>query len=577
MSKGKSVFLYWLSAVILGAGVFAFAVMRAKAAEVTGSEAFFTHAHAGSCYQSVTETCSGSHTYSHGTEYGTYHCTKCGTMTQHLVEADTYRCPVNGSTWQQNGKASCVNCGTVHSAWNSEAPGNHIFTRQKQICGMAEGEPTAGIWIVADDRWTNSGVNLSVKCDILKQDLINGNISYDWPGGSLYVTENGVYSVNAVNGAGKTVTASIGISCIDKIAPVIESVDGDTAGMSKSRITVTVRASDGESGLADAAFSTDGGATWSGNAGFAVEEGADVLLAVRDRAGNSTSRTVKRSDFPYPSEPAPAPQPEKPAASGSQGGDAGQGGSAGQEGNATDTVTENPGKEHNISGTAAKAQADGGTVQNIAGDKKKGSEDQAGAKQVSTNKGYVEKGERKKETAGSGGTGLQPAGGGITVVRRTETGQNTRKDAEETADRSALQTADGADMQRETAPEGSIMAWMAGVGRYLIANRGMIAGIGLSGAGIFLLFYLLWLYSVELYCYDGGEEYRRLGILRLKKEKDALSLFLPDYLTETAGSPRYRLTLRSRLVKKYGKKDLIVYNEEHKLRQPLEECVDFVL
>ena len=92
-----------------------------------------------------------------------------------------------------------------------------------------------------------------------------------------------------------------------------------------------------------------------------------------------------------------------------------------------------------------------------------------------------------------------------------------------------------------------------------------------------LLLRLVWLHSAVLYCYNGGDEFRKLGLLYLKKEKDAFELYLPDYLLETAGTPRYRLMVKSRLVKKWGKMDLVVRSEEHKLRQPLEECIDFVL
>ena len=86
-----------------------------------------------------------------------------------------------------------------------------------------------------------------------------------------------------------------------------------------------------------------------------------------------------------------------------------------------------------------------------------------------------------------------------------------------------------------------------------------------------------WLYSAALYCYNGGEEYRRIGFLRLRKKKQELELYLPEELLEARGMPRYRLMLKRGLVKKHEGKDLVVRGEDYKLRQPLEECVDFVL
>lgn len=107
---------------------------------------------------------------------------------------------------------------------------------------------------------------------------------------------------------------------------------------------------------------------------------------------------------------------------------------------------------------------------------------------------------------------------------------------------------------------------------------------GIFAAGILLLLTaavlgirLLWLHSAVLYCYNGGEEYRRLAVVHLRRRKEEFELELPQELLEQRGKPRYRLLLNNRLVKQCGSMDLVLKSEEHRARYPLEECVDFVL
>lgn len=75
---------------------------------------------------------------------------------------------------------------------------------------------------------------------------------------------------------------------------MISSVTGDTGSMSKTAISVTVAASDAESGLAEAPFSTDGGSSFGTANTFTVTEGNPVTFVVKDKAGNTTQKTIKR-------------------------------------------------------------------------------------------------------------------------------------------------------------------------------------------------------------------------------------------------------------------------------------------
>ncbi len=108
-------------------------------------------------------------------------------------------------------------------------------------------------------------------------------------------------------------------------------------------------------------------------------------------------------------------------------------------------------------------------------------------------------------------------------------------------------------------------------------HAGLAAGIILFCIGLLWCCRAVWLYTAELYCYDAGNTYRRLGILPIKKRKKELELYLPDDMLAKTGIPRYRLVVKSGLIKRFGKMDLVVYSDAYSLRRPLEECVDFVL
>lgn len=177
-------------------------------------------------------------------------------------------------------------------------------------------------------------------------------------------------------------------------------------------------------------------------------------------------------------------------------------------------------------------------------------------------------------------TGTRTAQDGLQneMRRSAQEGQNSsRNDAqciEESAGTGARYALTGGltgrNRQANTGPAHEIVRW-------IIENAGLVAGVLLSGFGLFRGCGLLWLYSVELYCYDGGNEYRRLGLLYIKRRKKELELYLPDYMLAKTGVPRYRLVVKDRLVKRFGKMNLVVYSDEHRLCRPLEDCVDFVL
>ena len=169
----------------------------------------------------------------------------------------------------------------------------------------------------------------------------------------------------------------------------------------------------------------------------------------------------------------------------------------------------------------------------------------------------------------------------FTVLRMRESDTGTDK----STDKSSMRTAggDGTDagdaaegvMGKETQKAQSVAEML----KNAVTGQMLIRAVGglLIIIGVLLWLRLLWMQSAVLYCYNGGEEYRRLAILLLRRKREEFELYLPDSVLETTGMPRYRLLVREGLVKRHGSMDLVVRSEAHKLRHPLEECVDFVL
>ena len=553
MGKNKNYLLVLFVSISVFIGVFYYAVLYTCAGQNTGEEVFFTHTHNDSCYTHVSVSCSNNHTSRHAQEYADFHCHSCGTTTKHNVEADNCYCSVVNTSWQENGFTQCTICGTVHSTWTCAPYGDHTYLMKQLTCNISDGQKTTGIRITADDSWTNQDVLLSVNTNMLNQDITNNSISFSWDGTEKRVGENGTYTVDAVNSAGQTVTADISVHYIDKTPPVITTINGDTGNMTQNSIQVTIDASDAESGLAEMAFSFDGGSSYSNSYQFTVVDGLDVVCMVRDKAGNTATKTVKRSDFAYPPPPPPTPAPAPT-----------------QTPTVTPTSTVTNSTPQTSPAETASAEA-------------KTNNSQDGSKKSVEKKSKTRSAKEDVQSSTDSGTssvrtkGNKEKDGEVTIYRMKE--KNVVPAKASGADLHEEKAAMYADLtqQQIEEPETAKSAWTHSLSVFFEGYGGSAAGIILITFSILWLIKKLWIQTVFLYCYNGGEEFRKLGLLRLKKSKKEFTLFLPDYLLDEAETPRYRLLIHKGLVKKYKKMDIVLQSEEHKLRQPLEECVDFVL
>jgi len=569
----------WIYGVVFGAVIFVgfwVSALTVRAEEVTGSEGVFTHSHNGGCYEDVQVSCDSKHTSTGKVTQSVHYCATCGGDTYQHTLINEWKCPIQGVTWQKDCYTACNVCGTYSAQWTQDRPGGHVYKERQLTCGMKEGEATAKLKIYADGNWTNGSVMLYAKTEVLKQDLSSDGITLDWENGTLCTAENGSYTVTGKNSRGNTISSTIQISCIDKIAPVINEKNGNTDTMTENGIEVSVSASDGESGLADAPYSLDGGVTWGCAATFKVEEGKPVSFVVRDKAGNVAACTISRNQFPYPPKAqAPVAPPVAPPTN-----------AAPPVAPPTDVTTLPDTKSAD-----AEKEVESGNKEEVPKEKQ-----EENPKKIQVPQGVEEK-KVKEEEKEKNTDAEAPAVSksiltkeereqayGISVMlqkrardafftnRKEKSVQKEMKEEDSITDtppvEAGLQKEEAAPAEKEDRQ--GMAVWLQQNG---ITCIGVLLCIFAAGS----LVYLLWMHTAILYCYDGGEEYRKIGIFQIKRGKKELELYLPDYILQSTKAFRYRLMLRNRLVKRCQNRELVVYNEDNKLRQQVEECVDFVL
>lgn len=101
-------------------------------------------------------------------------------------------------------------------------------------------------------------------------------------------------SVTVYDAAGNSKTVSKSFTNIDKINPVISSILGNPTAWTNNNVTLTVTATDEESGVAAYSFSNASGTyNWQTSSSKAFSKNQTVYIYVKDKAGNiSNAKTV---------------------------------------------------------------------------------------------------------------------------------------------------------------------------------------------------------------------------------------------------------------------------------------------
>lgn len=146
--------------------------------------------------------------------------------------------------------------------------------------------------------WTNNDVTLTVNASDTGSGL-NAEGAYSFNGGSWTTensksfSENGTVNIRVRDNLGNIISQDVIINKIDKAAPTITSVTVNPSDWTKNDVTLTVNASDALSGLADKAYSFDGGNNWqTGNTKTYTENTSNIVVKVKDAVGNITAHSL---------------------------------------------------------------------------------------------------------------------------------------------------------------------------------------------------------------------------------------------------------------------------------------------
>ncbi len=258
----------------------------------------FTHKHTDACYVTKTKTCSKHHIR---TDKNTInlHCFTCGTF-QTFDQTIYWDCcdnalePNHDVAYQQR----CPVCGTYRRNEVPTTTRSHTYTARELSCGMADGAEEAGVSLTADTgSWTNDGVVLSAGVNIKSSKFSLAADPYSFSGGSpvsdssVKVTENGDYTVTVTGSDGRTASASVNVSNIDKAAPIVSLVNL-TAGYSESGVDLQVSFSDDASGVNEGSVSFNGGAA-SNATTLHVSRNGTYTVSVSDNAGNVGTASIE--------------------------------------------------------------------------------------------------------------------------------------------------------------------------------------------------------------------------------------------------------------------------------------------
>lgn len=156
--------------------------------------------------------------------------------------------------------------------------------------------------IVANqNEYTSGNIRLSIEAEDavgLPEEYVSWN-SGEYGKDNFYeISENGTYSVTVKDIAGNTVTKTIDIGNIDKAAPEIKEVTVLPEPWYSGICEITVIAEDvgngnEGSGLAEQAYSFDGGETWIESNQYELSEPGVVIVKVRDAVGNIAEREME--------------------------------------------------------------------------------------------------------------------------------------------------------------------------------------------------------------------------------------------------------------------------------------------
>lgn len=235
----------------------------------------------------------------------------------------TASCQVNHSSfclsatpyvWNGNASASATYHVTQNGTYTLgiQAQGNTDLSQKISVTvnNIDNQAPTIHTFSKSTESWSQK-VELCVRAEDMASGLAAQAYSYDggasWTDQSSFIAEqNGTYSVIVRDAVGNQSTAKTEIMTIDRTAPTAEIVTSPALGdWYDGDLTVTILASDSESGLSELPYSFDGGSSFLVGNSYKISSDCELQIVVSDKAGNRkmlTLSAVKKTRPPKPAD-----------------------------------------------------------------------------------------------------------------------------------------------------------------------------------------------------------------------------------------------------------------------------------
>ncbi len=313
-----TVFIKLVCMFMLGTLMTGFFSIKACAAGDT-----ICHEHQKSCYTTKIVWCDDTKTVSVAEQV--FWCNTCGRDAAAKVMIEHYVCAHTGQQRELRRTAVCYSCSNIVYTSQTGETINHYRWGEVCICNMTENTVLAKLGLsLSSSQWTKDNVTLKA---VVSQPT-NGqslapytySVSPSVAGGdgNYTITQNGTYTVTVAAANGKTMTAGITVSNIDKQAPIISKCYVNKEYPEYEEADIVIEASDTLSGLAPGAYSFDGGISYGSASTLKIKSNGTYKICVRDKVGNVSVRELKVTCFEKKPEPVKPETTEKPSQSTTQ-------------------------------------------------------------------------------------------------------------------------------------------------------------------------------------------------------------------------------------------------------------------
>ena len=207
----------------------------------------------------------------------------------------------DGKTWMDGGKDTAyiyngLKKNTTYTLKSRVIENGDEITESNSIT-VTTSDITTPTYAVSPSGWSKSKTVTITYPTIANQELtyeysINDGSSWQTATQSQIVTfnANGTIIARVKDGTNTVTATSFTVNQIDTTAPTM-SVSGNTTDWTINK-TLTVTASDSESGLHATAYSFDNGSSWQTGNSKTITANGTYYIKVRDNAGNIASQTV---------------------------------------------------------------------------------------------------------------------------------------------------------------------------------------------------------------------------------------------------------------------------------------------